>query len=231
MVTGEHAGTATAVASALELADGEARAIGAVNTVVRAGNRLAGYNTDAAGFLRDLEEHGVDAPSLRGSRVLVLGAGGAARAVAFALAGRGARLVIANRTGARAVALAHHLEARFGQGSAVGIPLEDPQLPRMFAAFDLVVNCTSAGMTPNDHLDPLPAGCRPRAGQVFYDLVYRPPVTPFLRRAEAAGARAIGGLGMLLHQGAAAFELWTGRRAPLPVMREALARALAAPQA
>lgn len=211
----------------LDDVDEEARAIGAVNTVVRAGSRLKGYNTDAPGFLRDLEEHGIGADSLRGARALVLGAGGAARAVAFALAGRGVRLVIANRTAARAVTLARDLDERFGQGTAACVALADPQIVTTLDNFDLVVNATSAGMVPNDHLDPLPAGCRPRPGQVFYDLVYRPPSTPFLRRAAAAGARTIGGLGMLLHQGAAAFELWTGREAPLAVMREALERALA----
>jgi len=220
-----------AVLPLLDEVDEEARLIGAVNTVVRTGDRLAGFNTDAVGFLRDLEEHGVDAAALRGAQVLVLGAGGAARAVAFALAGRGARLVIANRTASRAAALARHLDECFGQGRAEAVPLEDPALPARFAAFDLVVNCTSAGMSPDEHLDPLPPGCRPRAGQVFYDLVYRPPVTAFLRRAADAGARTIGGLGMLLHQGAAAFELWTGRQAPLAVMREALARALLAEKA
>ncbi len=266
----------------LDRIDPAARRIGAVNTVVREdGGALVGYNTDGTGFLRDLEEHGLPPGRLAGRRALVLGAGGAARAVVFALLEAGMAVVIANRTAARARALARELaQPPMDPGAAGGPParphprrgvpglagsggadrapqpggpagardqdcgpsldpapveapvealsLDDPALPEVAAGCLLVVNATSAGMAPQLGVDPLPAACRPRPGQVYYDLVYRPAVTPFLARAAAAGARAIGGLGMLLHQGAAAFELWTNRPAPLAAMRAALQAALAA---
>ena len=216
-----------AVLPLLDEVDPEARAIGAVNTLVRAGGRVKGYNTDGRGFLRDLAEHGLDPGALRGRRALLLGAGGAARAVAFALAGAGMELVIVNRTPQRARRLAADLTERFGPGAAAARDPGDPTLGDLVAGCLLVVNATSAGMPPQAGIDPLPPGCRLQPGQICYDLVYRPAVTPFLARAAAAGARALGGLGMLLHQGAAAFELWTGRPAPLTVMRAALQEALA----
>lgn len=217
-----------AVLPLLDAVDATARAIGAVNTMVRAGDRVWGYNTDAMGFLRDLEEHGVETASLAGETALVLGAGGAARAVAFALAQQAMRLVIVNRTLPRARRLVDDLNRHFGAGTAAALGTGAAELYELFPGCRLVINATSAGMPPQAHLDPLPAGCRPQSHQIWYDLIYRPPVTPFLRRAAGGGARAIGGLGMLLHQGAAAFELWTGRPAPLAPMRAALIRALSA---
>lgn len=257
----------------LDRVDPAARRVGAVNTVVREdGGILVGYNTDGIGFLRDLEEHGLPPSRLAGHRALVLGAGGAARAVAFALAEAGMTLVIANRTVRRAEELAAAVAAARAAGSLRGGPsgptgpagatrpggpeppgdpaaaagrgvtageagggrvppvlavsADDPRLPGLARGCLLVVNATSAGMAPQEGVDPLPPACRPHPGQVFYDLVYRPAVTPFLARAAAAGARAIGGLGMLLHQGAAAFELWTNRPAPVEAMRAALQAAL-----
>ena len=223
-----------AVLPLLDRVDPAARRLGAVNTVVREDDgTLVGYNTDGAGFLRDLEEHGLPAGQLAGRRALILGAGGAARAVAFALLDVGMDVILANRTEERAAALARDLERAGAQGRRAPGPrvqvltLDDPRLPAVAAGCWLVVNATSAGMPPQEGIDPLPATCRPHPGQVFYDLVYRPAVTPFLARAAAAGARAIGGLGMLLHQGAAAFEHWTNRPAPVAAMRAALEAALA----
>lgn len=253
----------------LDRVDPAARRVGAVNTVVREdGGVLVGYNTDGIGFLRDLEEHGLPADRLAGRRALVLGAGGAARAVASALLAAGMAVIVANRTLGRALQLVEDLAAGDGAGEPTAAPgddaghrpdgsgavasgtgardgagdgdrgpspalravaLDDPSLPALAAGCLLVVNATSAGMPPQADVDPLPPACTPRPGQVFYDLVYRPAVTPFLARAAAAGARAIGGIGMLLHQGAAAFERWTNRPAPLEAMRAALRAALAEP--
>ncbi len=180
----------------------EARAIGAVNTVVNEGGRLIGHNTDAPGFLRSLEEAGV-----RGRRAFLLGAGGAARAVAYALKGAGWEVWVHNRTRARAEALA----AAFGLEVA---PLEAAR------EADLVVNATAVGLD-DPASTPIPAAFLPRKGYAA-DLVYRPVKTRFLREAEAAGLAVVDGLGMLLWQGALAFRIWTGRPAPIEAMRRGL---------
>lgn len=202
----------------LDALDAEARALGAVNTVVREGDRLRGGNTDAVGFARSLREAGV---RVDGARVLLLGAGGAARAVAWALLqGGAAELRLWNRTAARAEALRAVLadaRVRVAEGAAVG-------------EADLVVNATSVGMARggvDPDASPLPGPWPARAG-VAVDIVYRPRETRFLREARAAGWRGVDGLGMLLHQGAASFEAWTGREAPVASMRAALEAALRA---
>ncbi|HLE43930.1 MAG TPA: shikimate dehydrogenase [Methylomirabilota bacterium] len=183
-------------------------AIGAANTLVPDGEGgFRAENTDAEGFMRSVDEA---APvDLEGADVLLVGAGGAARAVAFALAGRGAVVRVANRTPAKASELGIHL------------PFSRAALDLAASQAALVVNATSLGMGEEAVPDELPlTGIGP--GQVVVDLVYRPGGTPWLHAAAGRGARTVDGLGMLLHQGAAAFELWTGRPAPLDAMREAL---------
>ncbi len=209
----------------LDEVDELARLIGAVNTIVRRGDRLEGHNTDAGGFVAALRQAGGFEP--RGKRALLLGAGGAARAAAFALVREGARgLVIANRTPERAGALAAELGGR--ERGVTAVALGDAAVVGEAAATaDLVVNSTTVGMrhTPEQDESPLPDGVL-RRGCVVYDMVYNPAVTPLLAQAERAGATAVGGLSMLIHQGAAAFELWTGRRAPVGVMAAAAERAV-----
>jgi len=187
-----------------------AAAIGAANTLVPDG--VGGWradNTDAPGFLRALDEA---APcELDGAPALVIGAGGAARAVVFALRQRGARVAVANRTRARAAELGDPVE--FSRAA-----LEDAA--RQSA---VVVNCTSLGL----HDDAVPGELPLDAlgpGTVVVDVVYRPGGTAWLAAAEARGARCVDGLGMLLHQGAAAFVQWTGQEPPIGVMRAALLR-------
>ena len=215
-----------AVMRHLDRIDGWAEMADVVNVVVNEGGRLSGYNTDGVGFLRALEEHGRFSPE--GRRVLILGAGGSAKAVALALAGRGvAAMTIANRSLDRALALARLLE---GHCPSVGaVPLLDPGEAAVEAAMgsDLLVNCTTLGMRhgPGEGRSPLPAGCIPPHALV-YDLVYNPPETPLIREAATAGALALGGLPMLVYQGAAAFQLWTGREAPVEVMMRAAKAAL-----
>lgn len=203
-----------AVARLVDELTGAARAVGAVNTVVRHGARLVGHNTDAPGFLRGLAELGFD-PA--GAGCLVLGAGGAARAVVWALLGAGARVVVVNRDAARAERLVADLEAAGA-----------PHLP----AARLLVNTTSVGMAGGPDPDGLPLLTPAQlaalpAGAGVVDLVYRPALTPLLRAAAARGHATQNGLPMLLWQGALAFEAWTGRPAPAAVMREALERGLA----
>jgi len=196
-----------------------AQAIGAVNTIrVEADGRLSGDNTDARGFIADLREHGVE---LAGKRAVVLGAGGSARAIVYGLAEAGClSIAIFNRTVEKAHDLALDIRAIFPfcrfsghEGFA--------DLAVMSSEADLVVNCTSLGMTPN--VDGLPwldeVAFQP--GQTVYDLVYNPPETRLLRKAAADGAQAIGGLGMLIWQGAVALERWTGQQPPVAVMRAA----------
>jgi shikimate dehydrogenase len=203
-----------------------AQAIGAVNTlIVEADGSVTGDNTDAAGLIADLAEHGV---GVAGCRVLVLGAGGSARAAVYGLAAAGAaRIDVLNRTPAAAQALVAALDPL-----APACSLHAGALPQDVARLahdaDLIVNCTSLGMTPHNDTTPWPQDVPLWGGQVIYDLVYNPPQTVLLRQAAEAGARAIGGLGMLVWQGALAFERWTGQPAPVAVMREAAAAHFAA---
>jgi shikimate dehydrogenase len=210
----------------LDGVDPQAATIGAVNTIVKEGRRLIGHNTDAGGFVRSLRERAGLEP--RGKRVLLLGAGGAARAAAFGLAGEGiAALTIANRTVERAVSLATAVGEAVPRTAA--IPLDAAALKRALTAVDLVVNSTSLGMSHGEDagVTPLTADMVPE-GALVYDMVYTPPITPLLTAAFEAGARTLGGLWMLVYQGAAAFELWTAKKAPIKVMYGAAETALRA---
>jgi shikimate dehydrogenase len=175
--------------------------------------RSVGHNTDADAIVRSLRDDLAIEP--RGARILLLGAGGAARAAALRLADEGvAGLWIVNRTQAKAEELAGEINERFPAVHAeAGYPDE---------SIEILLNATSAGLRPDDPL-PLDLGMYPinRVDGV-YDMVYRPAVTPLLAAARAAGCRVANGLGMLLHQGADALELWSGKAAPRDVMRAAL---------
>ena len=201
-----------------------AQRTGAVNTIVNRDGVLEGHNTDVTGFLRALKEDGDFDPGAR--RVLLLGAGGAARAVAHALVDVGvASLTIANRTVERALALA----AALGGSTALqAVPLERAALEKS-NGWDLIINCTTLGMRhgTGENESPMPDDLIPSHALV-YDLVYNPESTPLLRAAARLGARTLGGLPMLVYQGADAFQLWTGRAAPLPVMLQAGRQALKA---
>jgi shikimate dehydrogenase len=193
--------------------------IGAVNTIVNNAGCLKGYNTDASGFVASLKEQGF---SPRDKEVVILGAGGAARAVAFALHEAGcARLVIANRDLEKAAALAAALAAYGAAAEVCG--LAGAELAFSLAGSELVVNATSVGMWPHPEATPVPAASL-QAGQWVYDLVYNPLQTRLLREARQRGCHTLTGLSMLLYQGAEAFRLWTGVVPPLAVMQQALAR-------
>ncbi len=205
-----------------------AEAIGAVNTIrVEADGKLSGDNTDARGFIADLREHGVE---LAGKRAVILGAGGSARAVVFGLAEAGClSIAILNRTVEKAHDLAMEMRAFFPSCRLSG---HDPKdLALMASEAELVVNCTSLGMTPNVERTPWDDAIALRTEQVVYDLVYNPPRTRLLQKAEADGAQAINGLGMLIWQGAIAFERWTGQMPPVAVMRTAVEEQFARQQA
>ena len=206
--------------------DALAERVGAVNTILRRDGRLHGTNTDVAGVLRALADAGVE---VAGLEVVLIGAGGAARAVVAAMRAAGAaRVTVANRTPGRA----EPLIGVGGEDLVVRVcPLDDASeaLRSALRRARLVIHSTPLGMRhgPDEQATPLPAELFV-AGQAAFDLVYTPERTPFLRAAEAAGARPIGGLGMLVHQGAESFRLWTGLEPPVEVMFAAARDALAA---
>jgi shikimate dehydrogenase len=200
-----------------------ARRLGVVNTVAYADGETTGYNTDGVGLLADLRERFDVHP--RGLRTLVVGCGGAGRAVALTLAAEGAvRVALANRTSDRARTLAVDLRKDSPSAVVAVLPTEPDAWATAAREADLIVHCTSSGMHRDD-MPLLPASAF-RRDQCVYDLVYTQPTTPILRAAASAGARTANGLGMLLHQGAASFRIWTGRDADLAAMRSALEAAL-----
>jgi shikimate dehydrogenase len=207
----------------LDEIDETARALGAVNTIENKGGRLLGHNTDAGGFVSSLvDETGVE---LRGLTALVVGAGGAARAVVYGLASRGAaRIIVANRTVERAEALCADLAAACPGVELEAVSLDAEEMKRLLGQTRVLVNATSLGMKGRGELD-LPLE---RLGKdaVVSDIVYTPMETGLLRRARALGLGLHHGLGMLVGQGALSFEIWTGCKAPVDVMREAALRAL-----
>ena len=217
-----------AVFPLLDSVSEEARLIGAVNTIRNRDGALEGHNTDAAGFMAALREQAGYEPL--GKSALILGAGGSARAVAVALAREGAAsVVIANRTVERGESLAGAIRELGVHAEAIAL---SPVALREAVRSDLMVNCTSLGMSggPGPGESPVAADLIPPYALVF-DLVYNPRETPLLRAAASVGARSLGGLPMLVYQGAAAFELWTGMDAPAQVMFAAAETALAARQA
>jgi len=195
--------------------------IGAVNVVRNEGGRLAGGNTDAEGFLRLLKEQGVEARSLR---VVVLGAGGASRAVCFALASLGADITILNRTVQRAENCAADM-AKYTGRTFAALEMNPDNLAGSLAKADLLVNATSMGMAPHADESPVNRELLERR-HIVVDIVYNPVKTRLLKEAEKAGAGIMGGLDMLAWQGALSFEIWTGCRAPVDVMRRAAAAAV-----
>ena len=206
-----------------ELSPLAARA-GAVNTIVKRGALLRGENTDIDGFLQPLRDRGADPAGLRAT---ILGAGGAARAVATALLDAGVPgLTIANRTLARAEDLAAALATAYVAGAPPrAVALDAPALADVLAATSLLVDATAAGWRAGAPTLPPALLARLPATALVYDLTYRS--TPLLRAAADRGLATIDGLPMLVEQGALAFELWTGRPAPRAVMREAALRARA----
>lgn len=200
----------------LDLVGEAARAIGAVNTVIVREGQLWGENTDWLGFLAALREAGFEPAGRRG---LVLGAGGAARAVVYALASVGAEVTVCNRSAERAEEMVRGLA-----GSVPGAALRVGAMESLGEAAqvaDLLVNATPLGMWPETGVSPWPAALPLPSHLAVCDLVYNPLQTALLAQAQAVGAGAVDGLGMLVQQGAAAFEMWTGRRPPVEVMRRA----------
>lgn len=201
------------VVSLLDELGGQSARVGAVNTIVNREGRLFGFNTDGPGFVAALRNEANFDPARRA--ILLLGAGGAARGIAFALAeARADNIGVWNRTHSRAARLA--LEVSETGASAHTARLPDP------AGYDCIVNCTSLGMegTGTEAASPCDFA-NARDSALAVDIVYKPEHTTFLNAAKARGLKTLGGLPMLIYQGALAFELWTGVRAPVEVMFEA----------
>jgi shikimate dehydrogenase len=208
---------------------------GAVNTIVNSGGVLTGHNTDGEGFIRFLrEEAGI---SLLNKPCLILGAGGAARAVALSLALSGSpAIIIANRSEDRAAELCNHIKNNTGSEASVlkwaGISGQTKSAHRDWAAalesVGLIVQTTPLGMHHREgEIPPIPFNLI-KNSHVAVDLIYSPARTGFMKMCEAAGAAVFNGLGMLVHQGVIAFELWTGQPPPVEVMRRALQNELSA---
>lgn len=217
-----------AVVPMLDVSDELARKVGAANTIVNRDGRLWGHNTDVEASLRALRDDGEFDPS--GKRVVIAGAGGAARALVVALIeAKAASVVVINRTYGRATRLVEDL-------LPLAAETELKALPEMFTSWaaaavgcDLLVNCTPVGASGSgdEGSSPVPADAI-HSGALVYDIIYRPLETALMRTAKARGARVLGGLPMLIYQGAASFKLWTDRDAPVHVMFAAARSALAA---
>ena len=200
----------------------EAAAMGAVNTVVIDHGRLSGYDTDTEGFLKSLVEESQFEP--RGQKAMVLGSGGASRAVLFGLAGaKVSEIVIANRTAVRAEKLASEIAGKFPKVKMKTIPLSTDSITEQMPSCSLLVNTTPLGMHGENPVRN--TGCLHK-NLTVYDLVYIPQSTPLLKEAKKRGAKTIGGLNMLVYQGAISFELWTGRKPPIGIMKDAAEEAV-----
>ena len=195
-----------AIIEYIDLLDDTAAAIGAINTVVNRSGQLIGYNTDAPGFYWALEN-----ARLTPGEALVLGAGGAARAIVYELVSRGWLVAVFNRTAKKAFELVEQLG---------GWVVVNKKIEKAVSKTPLLINATSVGLN-DPNTSPLPDGVMPESGAVV-DIVYKPRKTKLLRDAEAAGLQTLDGLEMLLGQGVLAFELWSGEAAPVDVMRQAL---------
>jgi shikimate dehydrogenase len=206
-----------AVMQYLDNIDPVALEIGSVNTIVNNNGILTGYNTDAPGFLEPLANREIE---LEGKNAVLLGAGGAARAVSFMLVNEGVKLTILNRTLDKALDLADRLKKSLRK-DVVPLAMTPQNLEDSVCAADILVNTTSIGMTPDINNTPVPAGLL-RKGLVVYDIIYNPAMTRLLKEAKAKGAVTINGEQMLAWQGALAFEKWTGQKAPIDIMIQAL---------
>jgi shikimate dehydrogenase len=208
-----------AVVPFLDEVEPTAKHIGSVNTIVVENEKLLGYNTDGSGALRALTDAGV---ALKGQRVLIVGSGGAARAIAFALAGKADidRLTILGIEDTERRQLADDLRAKTAV-SVTDAHLDDATLADVIKDSHVLLHCTPLGMSPNIDRTCVPAGLL-HSSLTVMDIVYNPLETRLLREAKAAGCRTIRGLDMFLNQAVAQFELWTQQSAPADVMRTVL---------
>jgi shikimate dehydrogenase len=219
-VTMPHKG---AVIAYLDEVDSTVKFLGSANTILNKDGKLSGFNTDGAGALKALRENGVD---LHEKKVLLLGAGSAAKAVAFSLAEDVGELVVLNRAAEKAKELAEAL-GRISNKKVVGAALSPDAVAKNLRDSDVLINATSVGMHPAANKS-IVAPQWLRSDLTVMDIVYNPVETKLARDAKASGAQVISGVEMLIYQGAASFEIWTGRSAPIEVMRRAALNKLSA---
>ena len=197
----------------------EARLIGAVNTILIKEGRLIGHNTDGEGYLRSLKKELSFSP--RGKRVVLLGAGGAARALLTSFCLKGVKeLTLVNRTPSRAATLTKEFQKKFPRVKVRAHSLKGKNLCPLFQRSDLLINATRVGLK-NEKFSSLPLKELPTHA-IVSDIIYKPAMTPLLKEARGLGYKIHPGLGMLLHQGALSFELWTGKKAPFSIMKRAV---------
>ncbi len=212
-----------AIIPLLDQIDEEASVIGAVNTVKFEHGRTTGFNTDSIGFLQTLEPF---RSVIDGGKFVILGAGGAARAVVYALLKhfQTTHVVIASRSAARTFDLIEHFKGS-SQARLSAFNPDDSQFERIFETSDVIINATPAGMFPRTHEMPV---LHPpfQDHHIVIDLIYHPVETEFLRRASKVGAQTISGLEMFIRQGARAFEIWTGQIMDTKLIREVISRTL-----
>jgi shikimate dehydrogenase len=206
----------SAVIGCLDEVDFSVRFLDSANTILNRDGKLSGFSTDGVGALKALLENGVD---LSGKKVLLLGAGGAAKAIAFTLVPEVGELAILNRSTEKAEALAETLGHMFNR-NVVSDALSPDTIKMNLRDSDVLVNATSAGMKPNLSQS-LVAPEWLKSDLAVMDIVYNPIETKLTKDAKAAGAKVVSGVEMLIYQGAASFEIWTGKSAPIEVMRKA----------
>ena len=202
--------------ASLDRIDLSAQIIDSVNTILNKENLLFGFNTDGVGAVKALKENGVE---LKGRKVLLLGAGGAARAIAYAMAKEADELAVLNRTVKDAQALARLVEKTANKRIVAG-SLSPEDIQANLQDSDVLINATSVGMKPRPEETPVPAKLL-RSNLSVMDIVYNPLETKLAKDAKAVGAKVVSGVEMLIYQGAASFEIWTGKSAPVEVMRKA----------
>jgi shikimate dehydrogenase len=200
----------------LDWVDDDAMRIHSVNTIHNSGGMLKGYSTDGPGFIRALEAAG---KSPRGSKAVVLGAGGSARATVWALVEHGAEVAVLNRTYSRAVELVAALNKAVGAEAVRAVAMDGEDAQQAVLGADLLINCTPVGMYPHTDAQPIPSEWL-HAGLFVYDQIYNPLETALQKAARAAGACGVNGVGMLVFQGAISFEIWTGRIPPVEIMEQ-----------
>ncbi|MCJ7713159.1 shikimate dehydrogenase [Candidatus Bathyarchaeota archaeon] len=198
----------------LDEIDSTVESLNSANTIVNKKGRLLGFNTDGIGAVKALQENGVD---LSSSKVVLLGAGGAGRAIAFSIADKVEDLIVLNRDITKAKNLELNLKLKFNKNIHHGTLSQD-SIQKNLRSSDLLINATNVGMGPNSNLSIV----NPKlltSDLTVMDIVYNPLETKLLSDAKIVGAKTINGLEMLIYQGAASFELWTGRKAPIEIMK------------
>ncbi len=211
-----------AVIPFLDKVDAPAKFLDSVNTIINNNGKLSGFSTDGIGALNALKKNGVN---LKGKKVLLLGGGGAAKAIAYALAKEVDELTILNRSPEKIKALTETIARDFNKKVSNGL-LEPSAIQENLQNADVLINATSVGMHPDDKHSLVESQLLRRDLTVM-DIVYNPVKTKLAKDAEKAGAKVVSGVEMLIHQGAASFEIWTGRAAPIEVMRKAALNKLA----